>query len=291
MNTKFGATAVLMALLAGGAARANDGGIAYGGSPKLLTGHPSVSMQSEVITMRIGAENVTTDCRFIFKNSGKACAVRMGFPDQGEGVYDPDENYGSYEKESDVPAHEIPVMQTPPRTTFDSFVSYVNGRRVKTKLIRANIPGKYWHTKTVTFPAYSVTRIRDVYSQHIPDQNDERGSHKQVAYILHTGSSWHGPIGRSTVNITFHRRTMPGPLTARQTKIVDDLETVNWKKARFQDVYYIGPAVPTVSGRTLCFTRTNWRPGTKDDIRLFFREDPKAANKAYYVRYSKKGKK
>lgn len=285
MNTKIWAAAVLMALLAGGAARANDGGIAYGGSPRLLSGHPSVSMQSEVITMRVGEANVTTDCRFVFRNSGKACTVRMGFPDQGDGAFDPDES--NEEQLGDDAA----VMKTPPRTTFDSFVSYVNGKRVTTKLIRANKPGQYWHTKTVTFPAHSVTRIRDVYSQHIPSQSDERGDHKRAAYVLHTGSSWRGPIGRSTVNVIFRRKCMPGTLIARRTKIVDDVETVNWKKARFRDVYYIGPAIPTVSGRTLCFTRTKWRPETKDDILLYFREDPKEDAKEYHKRYSKLGKK
>ena len=148
-----GAAFGLLCVLAGGAAQANDGGIAYGGSPGLLKGHPSVSMQSEVINITIMDKKVSVDCEFVFKNEGDACTVRMGFPDVGEGSYDPDEESGEE------------VMKTPPKTTFKSFVSYVNGKQVATELIRAKEEGQYWHSKTVNFPAHSTVKIRDVYIQ------------------------------------------------------------------------------------------------------------------------------
>ncbi|MEP6757329.1 MAG: hypothetical protein ABJA67_17630, partial [Chthonomonadales bacterium] len=60
---------------------ANDGGISMGGSPKLLKGHPSVIMQSEIIRLNVKSEYVEVDCNFVFVNRGKKCTVRMGFPD------------------------------------------------------------------------------------------------------------------------------------------------------------------------------------------------------------------
>ena len=62
---------VALALLAAPAV-ANDGGIAFGGSPRLLTGHPTVSMESEVVRIDVGEQNVRVDCRFVFRNDGPA---------------------------------------------------------------------------------------------------------------------------------------------------------------------------------------------------------------------------
>jgi hypothetical protein len=70
---------------------ANDGGIAFGGSPGLLNGHPSVSMSSELIRIEVSKLELKADCTFVFVNHGPACEVRMGFPDQGLGALDPDE--------------------------------------------------------------------------------------------------------------------------------------------------------------------------------------------------------
>src|SRR4028118_808793 len=79
-------------------ALANDAGISFGGSPRLLKGHPSVAMASEVIVMTIDEEKVTVDCNFVFKNNGKATQVRMGFPDEGQGEDDPDEGELDWKK-------------------------------------------------------------------------------------------------------------------------------------------------------------------------------------------------
>ncbi len=137
-------------------ASANDGGISMGGTPRLLSGHPSVSMTSEVINIVVDKDGYTVDCRFVFTNTGPACAVRMGFPDEGSGANDPDEENGAED-----------IQHTPPRTTFTSFRSYIDGNPAATKLVRGSEEGHYWHTKMVRFPANGVRRIRDVYTQRI----------------------------------------------------------------------------------------------------------------------------
>ncbi len=56
------------------AASANDGGIAYGGSPRLLNGHPTISMRSEVVRMTVGENTVTVGVREITPSrQGRAC--------------------------------------------------------------------------------------------------------------------------------------------------------------------------------------------------------------------------
>ena len=39
-------------------------------------------------------------------------------------------------------------------------------------------------------------------------------------------------------------------------------------------VYYAGSSIPTTSGKSLRFTRTNWKPTASDDIDLYFDMHP-----------------
>jgi hypothetical protein len=262
---------------------ANEGDLQMGGSPKLLQGHRTVTMTSEVITMTIMDGNkdrpnyyrdrVTTDCRFVFTNSGPACTVLMGFPDQGERTADPDEG-----------ENPKTVMKTPPHTTFDSFRSYVEGKEVETKLIRAGEEGQYWHTKLVRFPAHSVLHIRDVYTQDVSfdtgaELNNRSAISDQIAYIFHTGASWHGKIGRTEIDVTFRIKKIPGPLRAISEKRAND-ESKGLKpesgnthtKKPFSPniVVWKGPCTPVVDGKTLRFVIKNWRPKPSNDLLLSF---------------------
>lgn len=242
-------------------ARANDGALSKGGTPRLISGHSSVSMQSEVIRMTIGEETITTDCRFVFKNDGPACTVRMGFPDQGIG---------------DVPGadHEEPEgSKTPARGTFRSFRSYINGKPVPTKVIRSGEPGGYWHVKEVRFPAKSTVTVRDVYTQIVGAQITGANSVlSQAVYILRTGASWKGNIGSTEVLVTFRRPrpTLPlEPMALKRGSEEDTLFRTDWTKASNR-IYWRGFAIPTASGNTLRFVRKNWRPTDRSDLYLAF---------------------
>jgi len=248
------------ALLLAATARANDGGIAFGGSPGLLKGHPSVSMLNEVVRMTIGEEKATADCRFVFQNKGPACSVRMGFPDRGEGESDPDE-------ENENPMH------TPPKSTFLSFRSWVDNAPVKTELIRADKPGRFWHAKAVEFSANAKRLVRDVYTVPVGAQITRwNSSVAQSYYVLRTGASWHANIGRSEVLITFNRRRMTAPLHPVRLSSVPKRDPYDWSLSHWRPgtVVYQGPASPTVSGKTLRFVRTDWEPTERDDIELYF---------------------
>jgi hypothetical protein len=258
----------LAALLANatGSACADDGGIAYGGSPSLLGSHPSISMVREKVVMVVNDKTVDVTCDFVFANRGKACKVRMGFPDYGY-EYDPDGRWGDVEP------------MTP--KTFASFVSYVDGKRVKSRLIRAKELDKYWHAKTVSFAAGQTLHVRDVYTQDLGGGDATIGGKSgivfQAMYILHTGASWHGNIGCCEVDVRFNTKRQSGPANLAVLKDV----AVMGKDAKFKVptdvgstkpnmVVWTGPCKPTVSGRTLRFIRTNFKPTKKDDIELCF---------------------
>ena len=253
------ALAAALLLFPGSAAlRADDGGIAFGGAPRLLTGHPSVSMQSEIVRMSVGKETVHVDCQFVFRNDGPACKVRMGFPDQARGSMDPEE--------------EGP--QKHPTGTFTSYMSYVDGVKVPTQTIHGAKEGDFWHAKVVDFPAHATRHVRDVYTVPVGGGivYDGKGSIKEAYYILHTGASWHGPIGRAEVDVTFAPQAIPMPLVLVPLSAApDNIDgKYAWPSHPHGTILYRGPSKPVIAGRTLRFIRTNLEPGYLDDILLSF---------------------
>lgn len=246
---------------------ANDGGITLGGSPRLLGRHPSVRMQSEVVSIDTDGRRVHVVCDFVFKNTGKACDVRMGFPDEGYGADDPDE-------ESDAST----VMKTPPKTTMKYFKSWINGRATQTKLVRADEPGHYWHTKTVKFGANQTLRVRDEYEQDVTGgvQSYKEGSltARYLGYIFHTGASWNGPIGKTTLRIKFANPKWKG--AALKFETLDKYATFERNYWHFKRVPGVGVVLgepsfkPTVSGSTLTWVRQNWTPQKSNDIQVMF---------------------
>jgi hypothetical protein len=245
-----------LALVGPNVARANDAALAYGGTPRPLTAHPTVSMQSEYIKLTVGEVDTMVDCRFIFVNHGPACTVRMGFPDQGRGAADPDEE----------------GKRNPPTGTFKTFESWVGGKKVNTTVTRADHPGNFWHEKEVAFPANGTVEVRDRYTVEVGNSVGYYPVEiNETSYILHTGSSWHGNIGRSKIEVLFVRQHVKVPVIARRFDITNGkpsyLKTAGNNK---HEVYYRGPCVPTVSGATLTFVRTNWHPTKEDDIDLVF---------------------
>src|SRR5271170_2146618 len=144
-------TATLVVLSFGGGANADDGGISFGGSPQLLSGHASVAMQSEVVQIEVHDKVIKADCNFEFHNNGPACTVRMGFPDEGLGAAEPFQGE-PLPKGKDLHA------------TFLSYDSYVDGKKVPTELVPTDDRSLFWHTKTVTFKGNSECKIRDVYT-------------------------------------------------------------------------------------------------------------------------------
>jgi hypothetical protein len=247
-------------LLAAISARADDGGISFGGSPHLMSGHASVAMQSEVVHMDIGDKQIKVDCQFVFHNSGPAATVRMGFPDQGKGAAEP------YQGDPLPPLSKL-------KATFITYDSYVDGKKVPTKLIPGSDREHFWHTKTVTFKANSDCHIHDVYTLEPGAQmTSENGMYRQTSYTLHTGSSWHGPIGSADIIVTFAPDVMQAPIELMPLSSVPkkDPEEMKWTEQPNGLVVYDGPCKPTVDGLTLRFSKKSFRPTNNDDIFLCY---------------------
>jgi hypothetical protein len=245
------------ALACAGTADADDGGISFGGSPHLLSGHSSISMAKEVVRMSIGKDLVRVNCRFQFHNAGPSCTVRMGFPDEGLGAEEP------YQGEP-VPKHF--------HGTFKSYNSWVNGKKVPTKIVATNDRSLYWHTKTVHFNANSDSTIVDEYTLKPGAQvTCENGLYQQTSYVLHTGASWHGPIGKADIYVTFSRDAQPQPIILKSVKtLACRLNELKWSKLPVGTVIYDGLSEPQLSGATLHCQRSSFRPTTADDIHLYY---------------------
>jgi len=247
-------------LVYGQAALADDGGISFGGSPHLLSGHASVAMQSEVVHIDVADKTIKVDCDFVFHNSGPAATVRMGFPDDGLGAAEP------YQGDPLPPLSKL-------HATFTSYESYVDGKKVPTKIIAGADREHYWHVKTVTFKANSDCHIRDVYRLPPGAQvTSDNGMYQQTSYILHTGSSWHGPIGKAELVVTFAPNTVHAPIKLMSISSVTehDISKVKWPTEPRGLIVYQGPCTPTIDGQSLHFTKSNFRPTEKDDILLYY---------------------
>ncbi len=253
---------MIATLLAAGLAL-NDAALAVGGTPKTLDGHVSVRMESEKIVLRIGQQGTVADCRFVFVNDGPTCQVKMGFPDNGYGAADPEE-----EADPDV-------ASKPPKTgAMKSFQSWVDGKEVATRLERGQGAGEYWHTKTVTFKGQARTVVRDRYSLDVSSaivlfgENKDANAH-YAGYVVSTGASWKGQIGRSEVVFELPS-TVKRIVTIASVTAKDDPRHYVVAPFAKGTVAYSGMAQPTVKGHTLRFVRTRWRPTTHDDISLWF---------------------
>lgn len=249
---------VLGAVAAG--ARADDAEVSYGGSPSALQGTGQVSMQSEVVLLDIGPHKVKADCQFVFKNNGPACTIRMGFPD-GDSTYNGEDPKG------------------PPQSVFSSFQSWVDGKPAATQLV--NGKDYTWHVKNVSFPANGIRRVREVYTVDIG--SDVGGKHPMATayYVLHTGASWRGPIGRMEVIARFRRskhahatrgNTFQDVVPLSLRAIGDDgLHLKKWARPDQEVVVYDGPGTAQVEHNVLRWVRTNIRPTEKDDVYLAFK--------------------
>ena len=151
--------------------------VGVGGVIKPMESHPSIVLRSHVVKIKLAPTHADVDCTFVLHNTGKATSVLIGFPESGGG------------------AIEVPT------TGFQYFRSYVDGKRVPVRVQqqRRDVdPGGYfrWYLKRVRFGAGQTRVIRNVYRAPLGAiSNGEEFFH----YILVTGASWKGKIGRSDI--------------------------------------------------------------------------------------------
>jgi hypothetical protein len=255
------AAAILTMSFNGQTVLADDGGISFGGSPHLMDGHATVAMKDEVVTMDIGDKVIKVDCKFHFHNDGPAALVRMGFPDEGQGAAEPYEGV------------DIRPTGSKLKATFLTYNSWVDGKKVPTKLVPTDNRELYWHTKTVNFKPKSDSLIRDSYTLPPGAQvTAENGMYQQTYYVLHTGSSWHGPIGKAEIVVKFAPDVVHGAIHLKALSSIPggDVKRLKWSTLPANTVIYEGPVEPKVEGDTLRFVCENLKPTEKDDVHLYY---------------------
>jgi hypothetical protein len=151
--------------------------VGVGGVIKPMENHPSIVLRSHVVKVKITPEYADVDCTFVLHNTGKATRVLIGFPESGGG--------------------DIVV----PKMGFEYFRSYVDGKRVQVRVQeqRRDVdPGGYfrWYLKRVRFGAGQTRVIRNVYRAPLGGISTGQSF---FHYVLTTGASWKGKIGRSDI--------------------------------------------------------------------------------------------
>lgn len=151
--------------------------VGVGGVIKPMKNHPSIVLRSHVVKIKLTPEYADVDCTFVLHNTGKATRVLIGFPESGGG--------------------DIVV----PKMGFRYFRSYVDGKRVQVRVQeqrRESGPDGYfrWYLKRVRFGAGQTRVIRNVYRAPLGAIST---GHDFFDYILTTGASWKGKIGRSDI--------------------------------------------------------------------------------------------
>jgi len=215
-------------------------------------------MLREKVVIGVGKDTTKVSCDFWFKNDGPATDIHMGFPDDGN------QN------------EEIEDKATP-KSNFMSFRSWVDGKEVPMKL-EFGAESYGWHVKDVHFADGQSIHVKDVYEtatgSGIAYSVKDQGVAQWARYVVHTGSSWKGNIGETTIVVTYDKTVIPGKLKVVHYKKVaqyDDgrsLKTTHFPAKG--TVVYKGIATPTVSGRTLTFVRRNWRPTEAQDLDMWF---------------------
>lgn len=231
----------------------------------MLHGNTTVRMQKEKIYISVGTKSMTVTCDFWFKNEGEATTIRMGFPDEGWGGYNP---YGDGEPEKPLRAH----------STFEWFKCWVDGKTTSTEQVPVNENGyRIFHTKTVQFAKGESKHVRDQYKVMMgggacfPDN----GYISQVAYTIISGASWKGTIGSGEFIIHFDKSYLTHGLKPQAFKPKNENDSPfrrPWKKLPKSTLYYTGLSNPTWNGKELKFTATNYEP--KEDLFLYFNYTP-----------------
>lgn len=160
------------------------------GTPTLSGGeHRQIRMESErvVLTLRAGGQ-YETDARFVFVNdSSQKVAVRMGFPEGGQGDFETD------------------IKEVAP--AFLRFATFVGGREVKAK--RTLIPhsdddvsdvSDVWWIKTVTFAPRERKNVRVSALSPVGIDNGYSTQMKIMSYDF-TGKNWKGLVARSDLEV------------------------------------------------------------------------------------------
>jgi len=167
-------------------------GISGNASPMIE--HPTIRMVGESVKIKYEQYKIFVDANFTFYNEGISTTVLVGFPDTEP--FSP----------SDDPRREKREWNT-----LEDFHTYVENKEVNYEDKYYDIPvirhereytkREKWKIKNVYFPSNSFVHTRVIYKGGPSYSNSIGGSH--YSYMIGTGRSWSGEIGKSTFTFVF----------------------------------------------------------------------------------------
>ncbi|MDI6816185.1 MAG: hypothetical protein QME41_03195 [Actinomycetota bacterium] len=180
---------VLLSLLFPFQASANDGYSGGVGETPMPRNSKDIVMAKEVVHVILHEDFAEVECAYQFKNTGKAQAVMMGFPERPH-------------QDSDF----LPI------TIFRAFI---DGDEIPVKMTEVALkPGQFgyeeygeksnWFIQEVPFKAGETKVVVNRYlAPHGGTVSPASSYMTNFAYILHTGATWKDKLGRSDVSVTF----------------------------------------------------------------------------------------
>ncbi|GHV13261.1 hypothetical protein FACS189491_07960 [Spirochaetia bacterium] len=169
----------------------NDSRTILGSSVQIIDNeNTNITMQEEIINIRLHRDFYEVDVTFYFINTGETETISLGFPVEAEF-----QNFSS-EKEWAI---------------LSDFRSYINNALIQRYTIKeetkytTNPPGDphdyvlytKWYIREVIFPGNSTTVSRVTYKAPY----GHSGFDITGGYIFGTGYNWKGPIGKMVINI------------------------------------------------------------------------------------------
>jgi hypothetical protein len=242
--------------------RADDGILYYQGIPQLMSGRTHIRMVQEFVLAKIGRKRARVYCRFVLRNEGKTSKARIGFPDGND--------------------HDGEFTDVPTKPSLHNFRSSVDSHPISTHIMKG-MDYPFFHVKTVWFRPRQTRVVEDWYDVPLDESATDMvaGDKGQASYyvqgfryIMASGGSWYGPIGRATVRITWLRPEMRRSMPVSLAKFGDPGASKQWDRLPKNLVIYAGFSVPKVSARSISFYRSNFEPSRHSDIDLTFSAMP-----------------
>lgn len=227
-------------------AHADDGAVSEvsGGTIAPLDQHPSVRMVSEVVTVRIVDGKSYVHCEFVFRNEGKATTVKMGFPEHAWGGGDG----GAFMR-------------------IKGFKTWVDGKTTKVAYKPANntrpkISGgeeyKAWYVKDVRFAKGQTRKVVDEYYAKLGSEGGAGSPYDKISifdYVLKTGSTWKGPIGKAVVIVDASTMTPYCDINAGPAGYSNRGGILTWSLVNIEpkdDIHVeLLPRCPKLNGKTV----------------------------------------
>ena len=155
-----------------------------------------VEMVEEYVTVRVTPRDSYVTCRFVFRNTGPATKVLMGFPEEAPDPAD--------ELRHDVAIHDFKawVRGREVAVEREKGLDYPEEERNETghNFTRQMRRYSFWWTWSVLMQAGETLEVRNSYRVRNMFVSDGQ---VRTGYILRTGAGWMGPIGKARVVFEF----------------------------------------------------------------------------------------